>query len=57
MVYLWITLSSTQKATPEVDTIQISLLTPVMENRYFEERTVLLHVLESTYIDTTIEQI
>lgn len=55
--YLWITLPSAQKATPEINTIQTSLLSPVMENRYFEEQTVLLYVLESTYIDTTIEQI
>lgn len=40
--YLWITLPSTQKATPEIDAIQIFLLSPVMENRYFEEHSVIV---------------
>lgn len=47
----------TQKVTPEIDTTQIVLLSPVMEHRNFEEGIVLLYVLESTYRNITTIQI
>lgn len=47
----------TQKVTPEIHKTQISLLSPVMEHRNFEEVIVLLYVLESTNIDITTIQI
>lgn len=51
------TLPGTQKVTPEIHKTQISLLSPVMEHRNFEEVIILLYVLESTNIDITTIQI
>lgn len=51
------TLPGTEKVTPEIHKTQISLLSPAMEHRNFEEVIVLLYVLESTNIDITTIQI